>query len=71
MLHLVPDHVLGTITSTNVGTSTKCNTIVHDNIYGTKCNNNNLSYPGDSAKCDSIVVMVLLLWSYPGNGAHS
>ena len=35
-------------------TSAKCNTVVHDNIWGTKCN--------------AIVVTALLLWSYPGNG---
>ena len=35
-------------------TSAKYNTIVHDNIWGTKYN--------------TIVVTVLLLCSYPGNG---
>ena len=54
---------------TVIDTSTKCNTVVHDNICGTKCNNRNWSYPGNGAKYDRIVVTVLLLWSYPGNGA--
>ena len=34
-------------------TSAKCNTVAHSNICSTKCN--------------TIVVMVLLLWFYPGN----
>ena len=38
-------------------TSTKCITIVHDNICGTKYN--------------TIIIMVLLLWSYSGNGTKS
>ena len=38
-------------------TSAKRNTIVHNNICGTKCN--------------TIVVLVLLLWFYPGNGAKN
>ena len=36
-------------------TSAKCNTVVKDNICGTKC--------------DTIVVTVLLLWCYLGNGS--
>ena len=36
-------------------TSSKSNTVVHDNSYGTKYN--------------TIVVAVLLLWYYPDNGA--
>ena len=55
-------------TTTNVDTSTKCNTAVYDNICGTKCNNY-LCYPGNCSKCCIIVVTALLLWSYPGNGA--
>ena len=35
--------------------SAKCNTVVQDNIYSTKCN--------------TIVVTILLLWFYTGNGA--
>ena len=41
------------------------NTVVHDNICGTKCNKNNWSYPGHGAKFDTKVVTVLLLWVYP------
>ena len=55
--------------TTNADTSAKCNTIVHDNNCRTKCNNNDWSYPGNSAKSDTIVVTVVLLRSYPGNGA--
>ena len=46
-------HLCNNITVTDINTSTKSNTIVHDNICGTKYN--------------TIVVTVLLLWSYPGN----
>ena len=35
----------------------------------TKCYNNDWSHPGNGAKCDNMVVTVLLLWSYPDNGA--
>ena len=52
----------------NAGTSAKAYTIGHDNICGTKYNNNDWSYPGIRAKYGTIVVTVLLLWSYPGNG---
>ena len=55
------------VTTTNVNTSAKCNTIVHNNTFCTKFNNNDWSYPGNSVKCGTIVVTVLLLWSYPGN----
>ena len=37
-------------------------TVVYDNICGTKCNNDS-SYPGNGG---TLVVTVLLLWSYPG-----
>ena len=56
-----------TVTITNADTSAKYNTVVHDNICGTKCNNNDSSYPGNGAKCGTIVVTVLFLRSYPGN----
>ena len=56
------------VSDTHANTSAKCNTVVLD-ICGTKCNNNDWSYPDNGAKCDTIVVTVLLLWSYPGNGA--
>ena len=55
-------------TTTNVDTSAKCNTVVHDNTC-TKCNNNDWSYPGNDAKYGTTVVMVLLLWSYLRNAA--
>ena len=58
-----------TVTTTNVDTSAKCNTVVYDNTCCTKCNNNDWSYSGNNAKCGTIVVTVLLLWSYLGNGA--
>ena len=54
-------------TTTNGDISTKCNPVVKDSICGTKCNNNNWSYPSNRAKYDTIVVTVILLWSYPGN----
>ena len=28
-----------------------------------------MTYPGDGAKCCTIVVTILFLWSYPGNRA--
>ena len=45
--------ICNTITDANASASAKCDTIVHDNICGTKCNNNNWSYPGNGAKCIS------------------
>ena len=55
------------VTTTNTNTCAKCNTVVHNDICSTKCNNNDWSYPGNGAKCGTIVT-VLLLWSYPGTG---
>ena len=51
----------------NTNTSAKCNIIVHDNTCCTKCNNNDWSYPSNGAKCSTIVVILLLLWSYHVN----
>ena len=42
------------VTTTNTDTSAKYDTVVHVNICGTKCNNNNWSYHGNNAKCVSI-----------------
>ena len=49
----------------NADTSAKCNIVVYYNTCCTKCNNNDWSCPINGAKCDLIVVTVLLLWSYP------
>ena len=38
------------ITTTNAKTSVKYNTIMHDNICNTKCNNNDWFYPGNGTK---------------------
>ena len=57
------------ITDYNSDTSAKYNKDLHDNICSTKLNNNTWSYTGNCAKCSIIDVTVLLLWSYPGNGA--
>ena len=51
-----------------MNTCDKYNTVVHDNVCGTKCNNI-CSYPSYGAKCDTIVVKVLLLSSYPIDSA--
>ena len=58
-----------TVMTTNAKTCTKCNTVVQDNICGTKCNNNDWSYPSNGAKYGTTVATVLLIWFYPGNGA--
>ena len=50
----------------NASTSVKAYTIVHNNICSTKYNNNDWSYPGNSAKCSTIVV-----WSYANHAAIS
>ena len=57
------------VSDTQADTRAKCNTVVHDNICGTKCSNNDWSYPVNGAKGSTIVAVVLLLWSYPGNSA--
>ena len=56
------------ITMSNADTRAKYDTVVHDNICGTKCNYN-WYYPGNDAKYDIIFATVLLLCSYSGNGA--
>ena len=53
------------VTTTKADTSAKCNTVVHDSTCCTKCNNNDWSYPGNCFKCCTIIITVLLLWSYP------
>ena len=55
------------VTTINADTSAKCNIIVHDNTCSTKCNNKDWSYSSHGAKCSTMVVIVLLLWSYHGN----
>ena len=54
------------ITDCDIDTSAKCNTVMHENVYGT---NDYWPYPGNGAKCDSVVITILLLWSYLGNSA--
>ena len=56
------------ITTTNARTSAKYIIAVHDSICATKCNDNNRSYPGNSAKCVTVVFTVHFLGSYSGNG---
>ena len=50
------------VSTTNSDTGAKCNNIEHDKIV---CDNDNdWSHPGNGAKYGTIVVTVLLLWSY-------
>ena len=55
------------VTTTNVDTSAKCNTVLHDNTC-TKFNNNDLFDPGNGVKYSTIDITVLLLWYYPSYG---
>ena len=57
------------VTDINADACANCNTVVHDNICGTKCNDNNWSYNSNGAEYVTLVVTLLLLWSFPGNGA--
>ena len=57
---LARNHYNNIVVTTN--TSAKSNTVVHDNIYSTKCYND-WSHSGNGAKFGNIVVTVLLLWS--------
>ena len=56
-------------TTNNADSSAKCNTVLHVNTCCTKCNNDDWSYAGNRSKCCNIVVAILSLWSYHGNGA--